>query len=320
MKYISLATIAAATFGCVSLAYASGFPVTVESCGRQITFDQAPSRAVSHDMNISEIMFSLGLQEKMVGVTGISGWYKSTAEFDKQRGDLPELAPKNPNLETLLGVDPDFFFAGWYYGMNPGGDITPETLAEYDIPVYELTESCIHIDKSRPRASLDVLYQDTLSIGKIFGVEEKAQALVKQYKTDVDSITRNLSSVAPVTVFLFDSGEEKPFTAGKFGMPTALIEAAGGKNIMDDVDTSWGSVGWESIVERNPEFIILVGYADNSWEKSRDFLKSFPPLKDVKAITNDRFLVLNYTEITPGPNNIPAIRKLAKALHPELIN
>ena len=47
-----------------------------------------------HDINMSEIAFSLGLQDRMVGVTGISGWYKTTPEFDALRGDIPELAPK----------------------------------------------------------------------------------------------------------------------------------------------------------------------------------------------------------------------------------
>ena len=158
-------------------AAASGFPVTVQSCGKPLTFDKAPARAVSHDQNISEIMFALDLQPHMVGVTGITGWYKMTAAFKQAMGDIPELAPKYPTMENLLAVDPDFFFAGWYYGMKPGGDITPDTLAAQGVPTYVLTESCIHVNKDQPRASLATLFTDVENVGAIFGEEERAGRL-----------------------------------------------------------------------------------------------------------------------------------------------
>ncbi|WP_159711085.1 ABC transporter substrate-binding protein, partial [Geminicoccus flavidas] len=233
-------------------AAASGFPVTVESCGRPITFDEAPQRAVAHDQNISEIMFALDLQPHMVGLTGITGWYKMTPEFREAMDDLPELAPKYPTMENLLAVDPDFFFAGWYYGMNPGGELTPDTLGAHGVAVYELTESCVHIHSDQPKASLDTLYADVRNVGAIFGRREKAEALVELWQARVAEVQAQLAGSAPVDVFLYDSGEDKPFTAGRHAMPTALIEAAGGRNVMDDVPTSWGTVGWEAVLEREP--------------------------------------------------------------------
>ena len=290
-------------------------PVTVTSCGQPLTFEQIPARAVSHDMNISEIMFALGLQDRMVGVSGITGWYKMTPEFARARGDIPEIAAKNPSVENLLSVDPDFFFAGWYYGMRPGEAVTPEGLAEFGIRTYVLTESCAHIREDQPRATMDLLYTDILNIGRIFDREAQAQALIAEYKERIAAVERTTENGGkPVRVFLFDNGEEKPFTAGKYAMPTAIIEAAGAANIMDDVATSWARVGWESVVARDPEFIIIVGYQDGSWRDRWQFLKHFPPLAELDAIRNDRFIVLGYTEITPGPNNIDAVEKLAAAL------
>ena len=64
---------------------ASGFPVTVTSCDREITFEQSPTRAIIHDQNMSQMAFALELQDKIVGLTGISGWYKTSAKFDEQR-------------------------------------------------------------------------------------------------------------------------------------------------------------------------------------------------------------------------------------------
>ncbi len=297
---------------------ASDYPVTVESCGRPLTFEEAPQRAVVHDLNMSEIMFALELQPHMVGLTGITGWYKTTPDFDKARGDLPELAPKHPTVENLLSVDPDFFFAGWYYGMKPGGEVTPETLAAFDIPVYVLTESCVHLEKNRPDVTLETLYGDVRNIGAIFGVEEKADALITEWKARVADIEAATSARETLRVFLYDSGDDKPFTAGRFAMPTALIEAAGGINIMQDVDTSWGRVGWESVGERNPEFIILLDYGDGGQDLI-NFLEAHPLMSETDAVKHRRYLPLKYGEITPGPANIHAIEKLTRALYPDAL-
>ena len=99
---------------------ALAFPVTVENCGRILTFDKAPTHAVVHDLNMSEMAFALDLQPNMAGVTGVTGWYKTTPAFDDAKGDIPELAPKYPTMENLLAADADFFFAGWYYGIEAG--------------------------------------------------------------------------------------------------------------------------------------------------------------------------------------------------------
>lgn len=295
---------------------ASAQPVTVESCGQSLTVAEPPTRAVAHDQNISEIMFALELQPQMVGLTGITGWYKMTPDFKAAMGDLPELAAKYPTLENLLAVDPDFFFAGWYYGMQPGGEVTPDTLKAYDIPVYVLSESCIHVDKDQPRASLDLLYTDVTNIGRVFGADARAAELILDWQARVAAIERAIEGRPAVPVFLYDSGEDKPFTAGKYAMPTALIEAAGGRNIMDDVETSWGTVAWEAVIERDPAFIVLVDY-DQGAPAAWSFLEAHPGMAVLDAVADDRYLALRYGEITPGPANIEAIEKLARALHPD---
>ena len=296
-------------------AAASEFPVTVESCGRSLTFESGPERAVVHDINMAEIMFALELQPRMVGLTGITGWYKTTPEFDAARGDLPELAPKYPNVETLLSVEPDLFFAGWYYGMKPGGELTPASLDEFGIPVYELSESCIHLGEPQPPVSMETLYRDVRNIGAIFGVAERAERLIAGWSKQVDSVAASVADKLETRVFLYDSGEDKPFTAGAFAMPTALIAAAGGRNVMDGVETSWGRVGWEAVGEQDPEFIVLLDYGDGG-QPLIEFLEAHPVMAETAAVRNGRYLALKYSEITPGPANISAIEKLARAMHP----
>lgn len=286
---------------------------TVKSCDRDITFDSPPKAAVSNDVNLTEMMLVLGLADHMVGYTGISGWKTLDEEMRAGVEQLPELAPKYPSKEVLIGADADFYFAGWNYGMKVGGEVTPDTLEPFGIQVYELTESCTHI-MSKNSASMDDMYNDLLNLGAIFDASDKAESLVAEYKAELESYTDGLAKLdAAPRVFVYDSGEETPFTAGRYAMPNALIEAAGGVNIMNDFEKSWATTGWENVVERNPEVIVIVNYGKVTAEQKRDFMMSNPAFADIDAVKNDRFVTLEYVEATPGPRNINAVKKLAEA-------
>ncbi|MEO1557200.1 MAG: ABC transporter substrate-binding protein [Pseudomonadota bacterium] len=285
---------------------------SVQSCNRTVTFDAPPARAISNDVNLTEMMLVLGLADRMVGYTGISGW--KTLDEDMRAGveQLPELSAKYPSKEVIVGADADFFFAGWNYGMKVGGDVTPETLEPFGVKVYELTESCTHI-MDKGKASIEDMYADLMNLGKIFDVEDKAALLVDGYKADLQAFTASLETGAPVRAFVYDSGEDKPFTAGLYAMPTALIEAAGGTNVMNGFEKSWGTVTWEEVVEQNPEVIIIVNYGNVTAEQKRAFMMSNPAFAEIDAVKNDRFVTLEYVEATPGPRNITAIKTLADA-------
>lgn len=285
---------------------------TVQSCNRTVTFDEVPQRAISNDVNLTESMLVLGLADKMVGYTGISGWKTLDEEMREGVEELPELSAKYPSKEVLVGADADFFFAGWNYGMKVGGEVTPETLEPFGINVYELTESCTHI-MDKDKASINDMYADLQNLGRIFDVEDRANALVEGYKAELADFTSGLDTGEPLRVFVYDSGEDTPFTAGRYAMPTALIEAAGGTNIMDDFEKSWATVTWEEVVERNPEVVVIVNYGNVTAEQKREFMISNPAFADLDAVKNDRFVTLEYVEATPGPRNIRAVKTLAEA-------
>ena len=298
-----------------ALCLAQTFPLTVDSCGETLTFTSPPARAVVHDLNMTEMALALKLNDRMVGVTGITGWYKTGPEFKSDLGKIPELAPKNPSLENILAVNPDFFFAGWNYGMKVGGEVTPGSLAKYNVKTLVLSESCIHVNKQRPAASMDLLYTDFIKLGSIFGKQAQAVAQVDQWKTRLNALKKVGDRSGNTRVFLYDSGEDKPFTAGKFAIPTAMIEAAGGVNIMADMPTSWGTTAWETVAARNPQFLIMLDYEDgNGVTKLMQFLKNHPAMKETDAVKGNRFVALRYAELTPGPANIGAIEKIASAL------
>lgn len=289
---------------------------SVQSCDRVVTFDAPPQRAISNDVNLTEMMLVLGLEDRMVGYTGISGWKTLDEEMRAGVQELPELSSKYPSKEVIIGADADFFFAGWNYGMKVGGEVTPETLEPFGVKVYELTESCTHI-MDKDKASIEDMYADLLNLGRIFNVEERAEALVAGYRSDLAAFKQDLKTGEPLRVFVYDSGEDTPFTAGRYAMPTALIEAAGGKNIMDDFEKSWATVTWEEVVERNPEVVVIVNYGEVTADQKRAFMMSNPAFAELDAVKNDRFVTLEYVEATPGPRNIRAIKTLAEAFWSE---
>jgi iron complex transport system substrate-binding protein len=307
MKNVVLAAATVCLFAETAVAETS-----VQSCNRTVTFDAPPKRAVSNDVNLTEMMLVLGLADRMVGYTGISGWKTLDEEMRADVQELPELSAKYPTKEVLVGADADFFFAGWNYGMKVGGEITPETLEPFGIQVYELTESCAHI-MQKGKASIEDMYADLTNLGAVFNVQDRAAALVEGYRADLDAFTKSLETGDPLRVFIYDSGEDAPFTAGLYAMPTALIEAAGGTNVMNGFEKSWGTVTWEEVVEQNPEVIVIVNYGEVTAAQKRNFMMSNPAFADMDAVKNGRFVTLEYVEATPGPRNIRAIKTLAEA-------
>ena len=296
-----------------SFAEATHYPLKIQSCNREVTFNQAPEHAVSHDINMTQMMLALGLKSRMVGYSGVTGWKSVTPQMAQLLDGLPELASKYPSVETLLNANVDFFFAGWDYGMRVGGDLTPQTLQPLGINVLELTESCAFVMK-RPAATLDDTYNDLRNLGKIFDVQERANALIARMQAQVAEVQKNLPAEKP-RVFLYDSGEDRAMTSGRLGMPQALIEAAGGRNILDDVDASWTRINWETVVERNPQVIVIVDYSEISAAQKQQFLLDNPALQAVDAIKHQRFIVIPYVQATPGIDNVLAVQTLAKGFH-----
>ena len=298
-----------------AFADATRYPLTIQSCNREVTFKQAPKHAVSHDINMTQMMLALGLKSSMAGYSGVTGWKSVTPQMQTILNGLPELAAKYPSVETLLNANVDFFFAGWDYGMRVGGDLTPQTLQPLGIDVYELTESCAFVMK-RPPASLEDTYNDLRNLGKIFDVQNRANALIAQMQSQVAEVRKDLPADKP-RVFLYDSGEDRAMTSGRLGMPQALIDAAGGRNILDDVEASWTRVNWENVVERNPQVIVIVDYGEVTAEQKEQFLLKNQALQSVDAIKNRRFIVIPYVQATPGIDNVLAVETLAKGLRGE---
>lgn len=291
--------------------------VTVEVCGRPVAYPQAPQRAVTHDVNITEMFLWLGLGDRLVGTSGIPNDKEIDPAFRAQLARVPSLSRQGMYLEAIVGARADFVFGGWSYGFRPG-QVTPEVLAQYGIAAYILTESCIHVGM-RPRVAIDDTLADLRAIARIFRIEAAAKPRIAALERELRALEMRTAAVARrPRVFVYDSGQDIPVTSGRFGMPHAMIEAAGGRNIFDDIPRNWPRGNWEDVVARNPEWIVVVDYGQPNAQGKVDFLRGKPELAGVEAVRHNRFFVLSYAEATPGPRNVARARALAQAMHPAL--
>ncbi|MFJ8847141.1 ABC transporter substrate-binding protein [Streptomyces cyaneofuscatus] len=294
------------------------YPVTVENCGEKKSYDKAPQRVVTNDVGITEIMFALGLEDHMAGyvmpddkgdMTSVP-WkdgYKKTTWLSKDR----------INKELVLGARADLVFAGWNYGFNEGEGFTPAELKRVGVDSYLLSESCRN-GQGKARGvmpPLEALYTDLGNLGKIFDVEDRADTLIASFRKQVaDAQAKAPKGSDRPRVFLYDDGKDKPLTSGAYAGPHDIITKAGGDHIMKDLKDSWTTVGWETVVDRDPEVIVINNYGDTSAEQKRTFLKTYKPLANVSAIKNDRIVVLDYVDLVESPRNPAAISSLAADL------
>ena len=211
---------------------------------------------------------------------------------------------------------PDFLFAGWNYGLQVGTNLTPTNLASYKIKTLALTESCAHVQTSKQQVSITDTYTDLTNLGKIFGVEPRAQRVIAAMQAQVASAQTKTANLPPVSVFDYDSGTSAPFTGPGLAMPNALISLGGGTNIFSSLKQSWTSVSWEQVVAANPTCIIINDYGTPTAKQKEKFLETSPITKNLTAVKNRCFLALSYDEVTPGPRNAQAVVAIAHWLHP----
>lgn len=292
-------------------------PLVLDVCGKPQTYTQVPQRAVTHDVNITEMFLFLDLGDRLVGYSGIPSRKEIAPEIKPALEHVPNLSAHDMNLEAMVDARTDFVFGGWSYGFRAGG-ITPELLAEHGIASYVLSESCIRV-QSRQRVGLEDVEWDLKNLARIFAVEAQAGAQVLQLKAARESLARQMAgNTSRPRVFVFDSGEKIPVTAGRYGMPQAILDAAGARNIFEDIPSNWPRGNWEDMIERDPEWIVIVDYGVPGAQGKMDFLLGKPELAQVSAIRQRQFFVMSYAQATPGPRSVQVAQRLAAVLHPEL--
>lgn len=328
LRLTALALCAALVTGCgaqvrppAGSAPAPGYPVTVRNCGQDLTFERAPSRVVAYDSGIVETMFALGLADRLAGYVVARGQDRDIAgsPWKADFARVPRLGVDRISKEVVLAAGADFVYAGWNYGFREDTGLTPAHLAELGVKSYVLSESCRNgaTDGSRGvMPPLEALHTDLRNLGAIFGVPDRAERLVAEYRETVRRAEASVPADRPrPKVFLYDSGTDKPFTGGRFAASHEVITRAGGEDIMADLADSWTTITWETVVERNPDVIIINDYDQPSAADKQAFLETYPPLAQVPAIKDKRFLVLPYAALVQGPRNPAAVQTVADYLN-----
>lgn len=300
----------------------AGYPVTVESCGEEVTFDAPPERAVVNDNNMVELFFELGLEDKMVAYAGVG---EGNRAIQPQYADLydsvPSLGDDYFTFEPLLGADPDFVFAGWNYGFSEEDGITPEVLADYGIDSYVLTESCRRVVDDLPPGSREDWYTDTRNIAAIFGVPERAEELIDTWEDRIDAVQECLppeDERDQVVFTLLNVRDDTPSTAPGLTTVPEYDELAGGVSAFADLPAMWGPVSWEAVVDSEPDLIVVVDYGTGpDGEDKIAALEDHPAMSEVPAVRDERYLVLPQNAVNPGPRLAEGIELRSAALYPD---
>ncbi|WP_280402236.1 ABC transporter substrate-binding protein [Nocardia carnea] len=298
---------------------AGGPQTTVTNCGAPLTIDGIPERVVTNDTGITEMMFALGLADRLAGYTTYPGKERDIAS-SPWRADFertPELGDAFTK-EVVQAAAPDFVFAGWNYGFRETTGLTPDWVRSIGADPYLLTESCRQTGSTRRGVMepLDALYTDLTNLGEIFGVRAKAEELVAAYKEQVAGADTGAPR-EPARVFLFDSAAPEPFTSGRTAAPSQIIREAGGSNIFDDLNDSWTSASWEAAAQRDPQAIVIVDYGagpENTVAAKIEQLRRHPLMAGTTAVRESNFIALPYAALVEGPRNPQAVVTVAEFL------
>lgn len=282
--------------------------VLVTNEGMDQEYKKAPTKAISLNQHVTEIMLALGLEDSMVGTAFLDDEiYEPLQEAYEQ---VPVLAAQYPTKEQVIESGADFLYGGWSSAFDEKSIASREELMELGIHSY-LQSSSVKISPS-----LEDIYMDIRNIAKIFRVEERGAELISQMTKDVDEITSKLPEVKEdLPVLVFDSGETEVFTAAQNFM-NELVTMAGGTNIFADVEGNWTTVSKEDAVERAPEVIVVIDYGSTTAEEKIAFLKADPALSTTPAVQNERFVILPLSAASEGVRVAEALEILAKGFYP----
>ncbi len=298
-------------------ARAQTYPVTVDNCFAKERFDGAPRRALVNDANMVQTVIDLGLADRFVGVSGIGGVERRLIGPPAVIAGLHQFVARAPTLEAVLAQNPDFVFAGWNYGFSAARGLTPASLAAFGVATYTLRESCIRVGRREP-IGMDTLYADLRSLGAIFGVTARTDAVVAGFRARVAAVEARVRGTdRPRVMYCSDCDTNgPPLSVGREGMTALITRLAGGANIFDDIPDSYVRVSWEEVVKRDPQWI-LVSDHDIPAEAIIAHLTSAPELAHVEAIRERHFIRLSYAEQTPSTRSVDGLERIARALHPE---
>ena len=277
----------------------ASFPMTVtDDLGRVVTIPEKPVRIVSLAPSNTEILFALGLAERVVAVSDYS-------DYPPEAKEKPVIAVyPAPNMEQLIDLDQDLILAA---------EIQTEDI------ISQLEERGFTVFVLAPQ-TLDEVLESIILVGEITGKEGEASSLVADMRTRIKAVTDKTDSLLqgqrPRVFYI--TWHDPLMAPGSGTFQDELIRKAGGTNIARDL-TGWAIISLEVVVQANPEVMIAsVSYVTGE-DLSFQFIEDEPRLSNTDARLNGRVYGIDGDVISrPGPRIVEALELLAKMLHPEI--
>ncbi|GAB2517576.1 ABC transporter substrate-binding protein [Nocardiopsis aegyptia] len=302
----------------------SGAATTTDNCGHEVSVDAPPERVVSLNQGTTEILLSLGLEDRVIGT---ATWTDPIMEgLEEANEGIPRLADDNPSFEAVLDAEPDFVTASFVSTLGTGGVATREQFEELGVPTYVSPTDCAAGkdnesggDGSRSEPlTLDAVYGEIHDLARIFGVEERGDALVAELEGRVDAATADLDASDASLMYWF-ANSESPYLAGCCGAPGAITRAVGARNAFDDTHDEWPQINWETVAERDPDVIVLgdltrESQTAESADAKIEFLESGPATRDLTAVREGRYILLSGQAMNPSIRTVEGIELVAAGL------
>ena len=266
-----------------------------DDLGREVTMEAAPKRIVSLGPNITEILFAIGLDKEIVGVTLFSDY----PEGAKEKAVVGSYV--NVNLERLISLSPDLVIST--SDGNPKGSI--ERLFSMGIPVFVIA----------PPRNIGDINSAIRSIGRITGREGEAEKLVDAMEGRIGEVVARLEGATARPVF-YQLGDNPLMTVGGGTFIDTLITMAGGRNIARGVSLPYPRFSMEGVLSNAPEVIVVSSMAEK--EGSKAVLKKWGQWKEIPAVRSGEIHFINPDLIhRAGPRIVDGLEELARMIHPE---
>ena len=258
--------------------------------GREVEIKETPERIISLTPAVTEILFELGLDERIIGVTEYCNYPEAALKKPKM-GDFA-----NPNVELIVDAEPQIVFVAAGVQME-----LIKRLEQLGITVF-----CLDAE------SVDQVIKNIQMTGEIMGVPEAAQKLTSEMQAKVDAVVLKVKDQERPVVF-FEVWDEPLMSAGPGTFINSLIELAGGQNLAGDADTRFPQLSMEVLFERDPDV-----YIANDFHKQSDIMAR-PGYENLTAVKTDRVHIIDDDLVTlPGPRVVLGLEEMARIIHPEL--
>ncbi|WP_024794243.1 ABC transporter substrate-binding protein [Tomitella biformata] len=300
----------------------TSYPLTLENCGETVTVDAAPQRVVSLDQNSTEILLSLGLEDRLVGS---AAWTDPIREnLAAANSAVPRLSDNAPTYEVVLDTDPDFITASFGRHFKQGGVAERTRLAETGIETYLSPTDCdngLSVNGGNTRTTpltMDTLYLEIAELAEIFDVQERGAEFISELQGRMAAAT-GVIDASDVSMAFWFADTKSPYIAGGLGSASLLATSVGATNVFAATADDWPAVGWETMVDMDPDVLVLGDLARNRFPGDLladkiAFLESDPLTMTMPAVQNKRYISLHGAEMNPSIRTVDGAEKMASGL------